>query len=456
MFDRNMRIVWLNRHAGEIFRLDSESVVGRSWFEVVPPMKERMTLYERSLAGESHFVEESVVPFPEGDRFFDVRYEPVRDEHGDVVGLMASGEEVTARVQLKRQLQERMAELQEANDELQDALNRHDEKDRVLIEQKDILQSVLDNIPVIMMFFDEEGRVQSINKECERALGWATDEWRSRDLFAECYPDAHQRQRVDEFLKTPTTAWVDFKTHVRDGSVREITWYNVRLVSGGCVAIGQDITERRGAEREILEIERVTQQRIGRDLHDDLGQSLVAIGYMLDQLRAELEKVTHPRHLDVARIRGHVIETMDQTRMLARDLAPVAFVADNLPESLKELASRIESIFEVACTVEVQEPVPMPDPETATHLYRIAQEAINNTTKHGMAQNIVVRLSGSGSDMRLEIADDGDGLPENVDETKGLGISLMRYRASMLGGEIKIYRNDRGGCSVEVCCPRVR
>ncbi len=450
-FDRDMHVAWMNQSMIDLFGLDAQSIEGRSWYDLVPPMRERQSSYERTLAGVSQVIEETAVPFPEGPRYFDVRYDPLRDERGDVVGLLACGLEVTRRVQLKKQLHERMLELRRANAELQAAVLRHQETDRILTQQRDFLESVLDNIPVMLILYDEDGRVQLINTECEKALGFSVDDWRIGHVLERCYPDPQVRARMSEFLAAASSHWADFKTHTREGRVIDVAWYNVRLTTGGSIGIGQDVTERRKSERQILEIESTLQQRIGRDLHDDLGQSLVAVGYMLDQLLMQLANEEHPRQVDVRRIREHVIATMDQTRTLARDLSPVTLVANNLEASLEELATRVESLFDVRCTVQAFGTIDELDSEVGNHLYRIAQEAVSNAIRHGAARNVEILLNTDDSQLCLEVVDDGEGLPKFIDDTKSLGIRLMRYRASILGATLEINDAEPCGCRVRIC-----
>src|SRR5436853_3091031 len=86
--------------------------------------------------------------------------------------------------------------------------------------------------------------------------------------------------------------------------------------------------------------------------------------------------------------------------------------------------------------------------EKATHLYRIAQEAINNATKHGKARNVEVRLSANSTAMSLSIADDGSGFSKTGKDANGVGINIMRYRANVVGGEFEIEKRPNGGTIV--------
>ena len=123
--------------------------------------------------------------------------------------------------------------------------------EEALRRQKELLQTIFDHIPVMVTFFDARGRMQLINREVERVLGWPLAEIREGDLLAECYPDPESRQRVLDFMIAATGKWQDFQTRTKDGRQLDTSWANIRLSDGTSIGIGQDITERKQAE-EIL------------------------------------------------------------------------------------------------------------------------------------------------------------------------------------------------------------
>ena len=122
-----------------------------------------------------------------------------------------------------------------------------------LRRQKEILQKIFDHIPVMVSFFDADGRLTLVNREWERTVGWTPEEVREQnlDIFAECYPDPEERRKVRDFLATPNGHWADFYTKVSDGRMIETTWAVVRLSDGTSISIGQDITERKQAEERL-------------------------------------------------------------------------------------------------------------------------------------------------------------------------------------------------------------
>jgi len=131
--------------------------------------------------------------------------------------------------------------------------------------------------------------------------------------------------------------------------------------------------------------------------------------------------------------------------MLARGLSPVDVESNGLMSALQELASNTEKLFHVACRFECPQPVLVDDHAAATHLYRIAQEAINNAIKHGKARAIAVRLTAQSNQASLTVTDDGRGFVVKPEQTSGMGLRIMKYRAGMIGATLEIRRaNGRG------------
>jgi PAS domain S-box-containing protein len=115
-------------------------------------------------------------------------------------------------------------------------------------EQSELLQRIVDNIPVMLVFLDEQGRIQWGNREWTRALGYDITEARERDIFADLYPDAAELERVRESVGAPVGQWSEFRTRTRDGSVLDTIWANAPLTGGGWLAIGMDVSDRRRSE----------------------------------------------------------------------------------------------------------------------------------------------------------------------------------------------------------------
>jgi signal transduction histidine kinase len=152
-----------------------------------------------------------------------------------------------------------------------------------------------------------------------------------------------------------------------------------------------------------------------------------------------------------------VREAISQTRFLARGLSPVVVESEGLMSALQELADYTERMFRVACGFVCENPVLVHDHAAATHLYRIAQEAISNAIRHGKARRIEIHLKASEKRITLLVKDHGIGLPpaaspasNRAPAPRGLGLRIMQYRAGIIGGSLAIQHDPDGGTSV-VC-----
>jgi signal transduction histidine kinase len=142
-----------------------------------------------------------------------------------------------------------------------------------------------------------------------------------------------------------------------------------------------------------------------------------------------------------------------QTRALARGLVPVGSDPDALQSGLTELAERINGLGRARCRFDCPTPVSVQDSKVASHLYRIAQEAVNNAVKHAQAAEITIALRAGPGSTILEVVDDGDGFSVRQKLGNGVGLGVMRHRAALIGAEFSVESKSGGG--VKVRC-RVR
>lgn len=207
-------------------------------------------------------------------------------------------------------------------------------------------------------------------------------------------------------------------------------------------------TERRRLEREIMEAAEREQHRIGEDLHDGLGQQLTAIEMMCASLKTDVAARQPDLAAQVEQIGGMLREAVAQTRSMARGLVPVKDEPDALWASLIELADRTQALGRVKCCFECPRPVLVANNVVAGHLYRIAQEAINNAVKHSGASEVMVRLAEHKGAIELRIMDNGHGLASS--RAAGMGLRVMRHRAEMIVAELTI--DSKPGRGVGISC----
>ncbi len=214
----------------------------------------------------------------------------------------------------------------------------------------------------------------------------------------------------------------------------------------------QDITDRVELEREIVAAGERERERVGRDLHDGLGQTLTGISLSLKALSNRLQKLEDAPVAMLRQLENNVQEALSETRRAVRLLSPRM---SGLPAALEDLARQFgQTPLRFSVTCETRHEAHHADLET--HLYRIAQEAVCNAVKHAQARNIEVRYRCNGRTIRLEVADDGVGLPNAIPggnaEAAGSGLANMRYRAHLINGDIELDEAS-GGLRVVCHCP---
>ncbi|NBV22177.1 MAG: response regulator [Proteobacteria bacterium] len=275
------------------------------------------------------------------------------------------------------------------------------------------------------------------------------------EAFFNRYVHEDDRERVQSAITTGLgegRGWnFEYRLIRPDGEVRHVHTSSEAVCDAGrprkIVGTLLDITDRRRLEQEILNISEQEQRRIGQDLHDGICQQLAGIELMSQVLEQSLARRSKKLSAQAGQIAGHVRETISQTRMLAHGLCPVVLESEGLMSALQELAHTTSKIYGVTCVFHCNHPVQIHDQPTATHLYRIAQEAVGNSLKHGKARQIEIGLAAESDRVFLCVKDDGCGIPAPPPRT-GAGLRIMQYRAGMIGGSVIVQRGELRGTTV--------
>lgn len=211
----------------------------------------------------------------------------------------------------------------------------------------------------------------------------------------------------------------------------------------------------RKLEKEIVNISERERERIGQDLHDGLCQYLAAVGCAAATLQNDLARLKLPGEAQMAQEVAELLQgAVTQTRNLARGLVPVETAANGLASALEELVSSVGRFVQIDCRFQQIGDVTIMDERVATHLFRIAQEAINNAMKHAAAKKLMVTLREEAGAIALEICDDGLGISHSAPTGIGMGVNILHYRARAIGAQLKIAEQTSGGTIVSCVLPR--
>lgn len=209
--------------------------------------------------------------------------------------------------------------------------------------------------------------------------------------------------------------------------------------------------EHQRMQLELIKLPQREQQRLGQELHDGVGQQLTGLGMLAQSLAKRLAGAAAREREMAEQLATGLEQALADVRHLSRGLLPVQMDAHGLVSALQELAARVSGQSGIKITLLHEAPLLITDNETATHVYRIIQEAINNVVKHAQAETITLLLEADDEKAVIEVRDDGKGLPDNVHAQRGLGLHSMFHRCQLFGGSLDIYTHEEGGTRVRCC-----
>jgi PAS domain S-box-containing protein len=347
-------------------------------------------------------------------------------------------------------VEERTAELARTNVALVQEV-----ADRQQMEEK--FRSLLESAPDGIVIVQSNGCIALVNRQTEQLFGYTRDELVAMPiemLIPEGLRGRHATYRAS-FFAQPTARPMGANLNLfglrKDGSEFpvEVSLSPLATAEGILVTAAiRDITERKRLEQEVLDVAAAEQRRIGQELHDGTGQALTGLSMLADNLADVLRSALPAEAPRADRVAKGLRAALAETRTLSRGLIPVEVDAEGLMAALTELTKRITEIHAVRCTFECIDPVPVEDNFVATQLFRIAQEAITNSLKHGKAAAIRVSLETRAGFLTLRVADDGLGFAAVNGANEGVGLRIMKYRAGQIGAQFAVRPGPNQGTVV--------
>ncbi|MES2694265.1 MAG: PAS domain-containing sensor histidine kinase [Verrucomicrobiota bacterium] len=270
------------------------------------------------------------------------------------------------------------------------------------------------------------------------------------------------REKLRTFLGSPdvvrTEKSIDYRLIVADG---ELLWVRHWLLHRSAPEAGRrrlqgmlmPIPEQKHLEWECLRVSERECNRIGQELHDDLCQTLAGLSFMMHVIGERAKKVAPDLGAEITELNTQVQGATDRVRAMAHGLFPAQLNYSTLRETLNQLARQSRTRFSVEFILELPRKLPPHSPEQIVHVYRIAQEAIGNSVRHGGATAIRLSVACLSTSLQLSIEDDGKGFPANSVRPEGIGMHVMQYRARVLGGTVTFKNLTPRGASVNLRYP---
>ncbi|TWT90346.1 Chemotaxis protein methyltransferase [Pseudobythopirellula maris] len=211
------------------------------------------------------------------------------------------------------------------------------------------------------------------------------------------------------------------------------------------------VIERKRIDRLVADATEREQRRIGQDIHDGVGQELTGLRYLTKTHQDTLTAAGYEEAEVAGRIMQGLGTVQRQLRTIVRELVPVEVDREGLVSALRSLAQRTTEGYEVACEFECDAPLAVENTLLATHVYRIAQEAVANAVRHSEAAHVLILLESTDGELRLQVLDDGIGMPATPAD--GFGLRGMAFRAELIGGHLAFEPRPQGGTVVRCWAP---
>ena len=464
--DRNLAIKLFTPPTKALLNLLSTDI-GRPLRDIAPNFSDDTMLLEcRQVLASEESLEREVQT--EGSKTFLRRILPYRNSENQIAGLVITFIDLTQRKKL------------EAAQRDSDA--RHFEE---LHESAERLQAILNTAADAIITIDLMGTIESMNLATGNMFQYGSTELIGSNI-ASLLPTLFQPDPDQSTSKTISTKLIELlgtrcevQAQRKDKSFFPIELALSRVDHLGLyTGILRDVTVQKQLQSHVLQIATDEQMRIGQELHDGTQQELTglslfagAINDLLDKANAIPESHDSKwqlRDVDYQRIRRSLekltqglIEANQHVHKLSHGIMPIQIEADGLKSALAHLASTTNDNHKIQCQFSSKGEGTIRSSAVATQLYRIAQESLTNSIKHGKASDIQIVLKDSMDRIVLEISDNGIGFdPEGLTgdslDGDGQGLRIMRYRTSILGGELLVKRNERNGTTVRCSIPNQR
>jgi two-component system sensor histidine kinase UhpB len=458
--DREGIITYINPEFSRLYGYSSEEIVGKTTPRILKSGSMTHQDYERfwETLLEGQVVRGEFINKCKDGSFVTVEgsANPILDENEDVIGFLAIQRDITERKLVKEKL--------EAAHSFQ--------------------QSIIDGLADPILVIGADYQVLMANRTAQEFAtgGVALDE----PIY--CYQMSHHREvpcdgtshpcPLHEVEETGQPVNVIHEHYQANGERRfvEIAAAPFRNASGsfqGIIESMRDITEHKQAEQDLIqyterlraisaqlaEVEDLERQRLARELHDQVGQNLTALGINLNIIQMQMpENVSTSVNYHLEDSLSLVEQTAERIRDVMADLRPPVLDDYGLVAALRWYGEKIARRIEISIEVEGEEPSPRLDSHIENALFRIVQEALTNVTKHAQASYVKISVGEERDILRLTIVDDGIGFdPEGIiqpDSGQGWGLLSITERAEAVGGQCRIASSPNQGTRVIVELPR--
>jgi len=431
-----------NQGAEHIYGYTEDEAVGQSIDLIVPDEKlDELHSIMRRLKQGIHIDHLETKRINRKGKILDisVTISPIKDHIGKIIGASAIGRDITERKKMERELQESTART----------------------------RAILENITEGIITVNTNGVIESFNKAAEKIFGYSSRDILGQKIYKLISPDYEYKfthiirnhfEPNDKLIVGDNDGPIqglrkDNSKFPMEISFSEVLFNDKKLYTG----IVKDLSLQQKLEQRILKASEQEQQRLGRDLHDNIGQMLTGIQLMCKNLSRKLEVHGHSEAAEIKELSELIKKVDKHVRDLSRGLVTSGLEGNNLSILFQQLALKAKDLYQINCEFECNTDEIVSNENVAINLYRITQEAIRNAVSHGHAKHIKIILDKLDYALQLSIIDNGTGFEDSKQMTpsEGIGISTMKFRAHMLGGQLEIHQTENRETQITCIVPKI-
>jgi PAS domain S-box-containing protein len=340
----------------------------------------------------------------------------------------------------------------------QEALRESDERFRF----------IANSAPVMIWMSDAEKQITYLNQTWLDYTEWSVDAALGSRWVEILHPDDVERCRelYDKAFALRESYRVEYRLRRHDGEYRWVLTVGVPRYDAdgsfaGYIGTAVDIAERKLAEealstvsQKLIEAHEEERARIARELHDDISQQLALVSVRLDDLRQRSLASAADLNLEIGDVYQQIRKLASDIQALSHDLHPPKLALRGLEGAVVGLCEELAGRHGVTIDVDCEKIPTAPPPEIALCLYRVLQEALQNVVKHSGSRRAHVSLDGQVNSITLTVKDEGAGFDPHVAmRGSGLGLTSMKERLKVIGGELSIDSQRGRGTTIHAVTP---